>query len=121
MTRAILRLVRRILAEQEEGSDYDALYFGMQDVEMMLEDMPEYRRKMSPQETTWYTGGSGRRYEKLKKPKKKRKGKMSGWNRFVQKNSKKKMYQYANGKIKLKKLGIAWRKTAEYKRSKRRK
>ena len=37
--RSILALVRGIIAEQNEGSDYDALYFGLQDVELMLEDM----------------------------------------------------------------------------------
>ena len=30
--RDVLRLVKQILREQEDGSDYDDLYFGMQDV-----------------------------------------------------------------------------------------
>jgi hypothetical protein len=42
------------------------------------------------------------------KPKPKRK--LSAWNKFVKANSKKKIYQYANGKLKLKKMGIAFRK-----------
>ena len=42
------------------------------------------------------------------KPKPKRK--LSAWNKFVRANSKKKIYQYANGKLKLKKMGIAFRK-----------
>jgi len=42
------------------------------------------------------------------KPKSKRK--LSAWNKFVKANSKKKIYQYANGKLKLKKMGIAFRK-----------
>jgi len=42
-------------------------------------------------------------------PKPKRK--LSAWNKFVKANSKKKIYQYANGKLKLKKMGIAFRKT----------
>jgi len=41
-------------------------------------------------------------------PKPKRK--LSAWNKFVKANSKKKIYQYANGKLKLKKMGIAFRK-----------
>jgi hypothetical protein len=40
----------------------------------------------------------------------KRKQKLSAWNKFVKANSKKKIYQYANGKLKLKKMGIAYRK-----------
>jgi len=38
------------------------------------------------------------------------KRKLSAWNKFVRANSKKKIYQYANGKLKLKKMGIAFRK-----------
>ena len=36
--------------------------------------------------------------------------KLSAWNKFVKANSKKKIFQYANGKLKLKKLTIAFRK-----------
>ena len=42
--------------------------------------------------------------------KRKPKRKLSAWNKFVKANSKKKIYQYANGKLKLKKMGIAFRK-----------
>ena len=38
------------------------------------------------------------------------KRKLSAWNKFVKANSKKKIYRYANGKLKLKKMGIAFRK-----------
>jgi len=41
---------------------------------------------------------------------KKPKRKLSAWNKFVKANSKKKIYRYANGKLKLKKMGIAFRK-----------
>jgi len=44
--------------------------------------------------------------ERRTKPKRK----LSAWNKFVKANSKKKIYQYANGKLKLKKMGIAFRK-----------
>ena len=40
-----------------------------------------------------------------------RKRKLSAWNKFVKANSKKKIYKFANGKLKLKKMGIAFRKT----------
>jgi len=42
--------------------------------------------------------------------KEKTKRKLSPWNKFVKANSNKKIYQYANGKLKLKKMGIAYRK-----------
>jgi len=46
--------------------------------------------------------------EFLIKPKRKRT--LSAWNKFVKANSNKKKFQYANGKLKLKKMGIAYRK-----------
>jgi len=46
-------------------------------------------------------------YSSERKPKRK----LSAWNKFVKANSKKKIFQYANGKLKLKKMGIAFRKT----------
>ena len=41
------------------------------------------------------------------KPKKR---KLSDWQKFVKANSKKKVFRYRNGKINLKKLGVAYRK-----------
>lgn len=49
----------------------------------------------------------GKPLPKRKLPKRK----LSAWNKFVKANSNKKIYQYANGKLKLKKMGIAYRKT----------
>ena len=43
---------------------------------------------------------------KARKPKRK----LSAWNKFVKANSRKKEFRYANGKLKLKKMGIAFRK-----------
>lgn len=37
------------------------------------------------------------------------KRKLSAWNKFVKANSRKKEFRYANGKLKLKKMGIAFR------------
>lgn len=51
-----------------------------------------------------------RRGERERRSKPKTKRKLSPWNKFVKANSKKKIYQYANGKLKLKKMGIAYRK-----------
>ena len=38
------------------------------------------------------------------------KRKLSAWNKFVKANSRKKEFRYANGKLKLKKMRIAFRK-----------
>ncbi len=37
------------------------------------------------------------------------KRKLSAWNKFVKANSRKKEFRYASGKLKLKKMGIAFR------------
>ena len=50
---------------------------------------------------------SGLPYKVRSKPKRK----LSAWNKFVKANSKKKIYRYAYGTLKLKKMGIAFRKT----------
>jgi len=50
-------------------------------------------------------------------PKKKRK--LNSWQKFVKANSKKRKFRFKDGKLKLKSMGIAYRKTAAYKRSKK--
>jgi len=45
----------------------------------------------------------------ISKPKKKRK--LSAWNKYVKANSKKPRFRYRNGKLNLKKMAIAFRKT----------
>jgi hypothetical protein len=55
------------------------------------------------------------RYKAESRPKRK----MSAWNKFVKANSKKKIYKFANGKLKLKKMGIAFRKTPAGRKSRR--
>lgn len=40
-----------------------------------------------------------------------KKRKLSAWNKFVKANSKKPRFRFANGKLKLKKMGVAFRKT----------
>ena len=46
----------------------------------------------------------------IKKGRRKGSPKLSAWNKFVKANSKKREFRYANGKLKLKKMGIAFRK-----------
>jgi len=50
-------------------------------------------------------------------PKKKRK--LSAWNKFVKANSKKPRFIYRNGKLNLKKMAVAFRKTPAGKKRKR--
>jgi len=49
----------------------------------------------------------GKDPDRISKPKRK----LSAWNKFVKANSSKKIYRFATGKLKLKKMGIAFRKT----------
>ena len=48
-----------------------------------------------------------------------KKRKLSDWQKFIKANSSKKKFKFANGKLKLKSMGIAYRKTAAYKRNKK--
>ena len=43
------------------------------------------------------------------KPKRKPKRKLSAWNKFVKANSRKKEFRYRDGKLNLKKMGVAFR------------
>jgi hypothetical protein len=52
-------------------------------------------------------------------PKPKRKPKLSAWNKFVKANSKKPRFRYRNGKLNLKKMAIAFRKTPAGKKKRR--
>jgi len=119
---SVLALAKSIERRQRRGSDYDALYFGLQDVIEMLEDLEDYQFRMSratssPRSAAY---GSSRtkfdqeRFDKMysrrgSKPKRK----LSKWQKFVKANSKKKQFIYQSGakkgKLNLKKMGIAYR------------
>jgi len=62
-----------------------------------------------------------RRGKPLEKPryKARTKRKLSAWNRFVKANSKKPRFKYASGKLKLKKMAVAFRKTPAGKKKRR--
>jgi len=65
-------------------------------------------------------GLKGPDYANVKAPSKnKPKKKLSDWQKFIKANSSKKKFKFANGKLKLKSMGIAYRKTAVYKRNKK--
>jgi len=48
-----------------------------------------------------------------------RKRKLSAWNKYVKANSKKPRFRYRNGKLNLKKMAIAFRKTPAGKKKRR--
>jgi len=43
--------------------------------------------------------------------------KISDWQKFIKANSKKKAFKYRDGKLNLKKMGVAYRKTRAYKKN----
>ena len=60
-------------------------------------------------------GGTGGSYRKAPKPKRK----LSAWNKFVKANSKKPRFVLRSGKLNLKKMGVAFRKTPAGKKKRR--
>ena len=50
---------------------------------------------------------------------KKSKRKLSAWNKYVKANSKKPRFRYRNGKLNLKKMAVAFRKTPQGKKKRR--
>jgi len=67
-----------------------------------------------------FMDGVGSKGRSRSKPKKRTGSrKLSDWQKFVKANSSKKKFKFANGKLKLKTMGIAYRKTAVYKRNKK--
>lgn len=65
------------------------------------------------------TRRSRRSIDRYSKKDYRKRRKLSDWQIFIKKNSNKKKFKYANGKLKLKTMGIAYRKTAAYKRNKK--
>jgi len=60
------------------------------------------------------------RYPGVRGPGIRKKRKLSAWNKFVKANSKKPRFRYKNGKLNLKKMGVAFRKTPAGKKGRRR-
>jgi len=54
-----------------------------------------------------------------REPKRKVKRKLSAWNKYVKANSKKPRFRYRNGKLNLKKMAVAFRKTPLGKKKRR--
>jgi len=66
-----------------------------------------FRDAMKDAERTF----TGPRMERTVKGKYKPKRKLSAWNKYVKANSNKPRFRYRNGKLNLKKMGVAFRKT----------
>jgi hypothetical protein len=62
-----------------------------------------------------FGGGYGDTIAKRARPKRK----LSAWNKYVKANSKKPRFRYRNGKLNLKKMAIAFRKTPAGKKKRR--
>jgi hypothetical protein len=71
------------------------------------------RRTTAPKETAFGVKGIGGTFRV--KPKRK----LSAWNKFVRANSNKPRFRYRNGKLNLKKMGVAFRKTPAGKKKRR--
>jgi hypothetical protein len=84
----------------KDGQNYNPRFSGGVELasEQMFEERGGFRKEFGQGPVKFYKD----------KPKTKRK--LSAWNKFVKANSNKKKFQYANGKLKLKKMGIAYRK-----------
>ena len=74
------------------------------------------RRELPPPETLGMRRRIEQRYEiRTSKPKRK----LSAWNKYVKANSKKPRFRYRNGKLNLKKMAVAFRKTPQGKKKRR--
>ena len=102
----VLALAKSIERRQRRGSDYDELYFGLQDIIYELEKLVD-----SGIDRSFHRGLDD--YVRSRKPSRKPKRKLSKWQKFVKANSKKKQFIYQSGakkgKLNLKKMGIAYR------------
>lgn len=77
----------------------------------LVDDLEAYYLKSGP------ASGVSFGYASKSKPKKKRP--LNSWQKFVKANAKKPRFRSMNNTARFKKLGIAYRKTAAYKRSKK--
>ena len=89
---------------------------GFQDGQRYVEEASPYQlgEPIALRETAYGVKKAGGTFRV--KPKRK----LSAWNKFVKANSKKPRFRYRNGKLNLKKMAIAFRKTPQGKKSKRR-
>ena len=77
--------------------------------------LPEPDIRYSREEPSPYVSPSQIASRKLLRPKRK----LSAWNKFIKANSKKPRFRYRNGKLNLKKMAVAFRKTPAGKKKRR--
>ena len=77
----------------------------------LTEELPDY-----PTDPLYTRDPSGYGLPRKRKPKRK----LSAWNKYVKANSKKPRFRYRNGKLNLKKMAIAFRKTPAGRKKKKR-
>jgi hypothetical protein len=73
----------------------------------------QYGRKMYNRKPSRMQKGGGKRRSGKRK--------VSDWQKFIKKNSKMRKFKYASGKLNLKKMGVAYRKTRAYKMNRKKK
>ena len=88
------------------GDAYDEIY------DLIIES---YRSRLSPTIRRSTRKGQIRKTSRRAYTKRK----LSGWQKFIKANSKKPRFKLRSGKLNLKKMGVAYRKTSAYKRSKK--
>jgi hypothetical protein len=77
------------------------------EVEELMREVDQLTRDIN----RWLGISDRRRALDQRIARKKKKRKLSAWNKFVKANSKKPRFRYRNGKLNLKKMAIAFRKT----------
>jgi len=88
------------------------------DIGEAYDEIKYHSRKYFAKTRSTRKGMRRRTARRAYEPKKKRK--LSAWNKYVKANSKKPRFRYRNGKLNLKKMAVAFRKTPAGKRKRRR-
>jgi len=91
---------------------------GILEREALEEHLTSYEEGYSAGFLVGFRRGQGEQPTKAGNPHPKKR-KLSDWNKFVKANSKKPRFIYRSGKLNLKKMGVAFRKTPAGKRKKR--
>jgi len=109
--RTLGQLKRAIAFSDRERTTFDRILSGVTDDEEDLEMLEAELNKFFAKKYGSRRSATRRRGQVSPKRTTAPKRKLSAWNKFVKANSKKKIFRFANGKLKLKKMGIAFRKT----------
>ena len=117
VTRKLKKYLIRAHYELEENEDIDAAIFLIDDAILMLAGRQDPFKR---DRTTWLDRDM---LVKNQKKRLKRKVKLSAYNKFVKANASKPRFKYKSGskkgRINMKKIAAAWKKTTTYKKSKK--